>query len=205
MEIREVSRTNTSGRLDVQYHLFVTGAPKDQSYTIFTWPSNAQGPSRSLGGLSLLKDGIISCAGRTPEQCGVPEKKDDPVEWTFYPIAGEVFRMTLVSQDLKTKLFLAIVPVPIAKNDNGCTLEAIRLLPKNKLVLLRAKGFQPNEDVEFESNSYDEKRGGRTKTDAQGEYFTGLLPFVKDKKRGTTDVKLKGAKCAPALTFEWGD
>jgi hypothetical protein len=82
---------------------------------MFTWPINAQGPSRSLGGLSLLKDGLISCAGRTPEQCGDPNKIDDPVEWTFNPATGEVFRMALISQDQKTKLFFAIIPTPLQR------------------------------------------------------------------------------------------
>jgi hypothetical protein len=204
-EIREYSRTNSNGRLEVQYHVFVTGAPKDQNYTMVSWPINARGPSASMGGLSLLKDGLISCAGRTPEQCGDPNKIDDPVELTFYLATGEVFRMALISQDQKTKLFFAIVPDPVAKSDNGCILEAIRLLAKHELVLIRGKGFQPNEDLEFKSKSYDEEKGGHFKADVQGEYVTGLMPFVKDKKSGITDVKLTGAKCALALTFEWGD
>jgi hypothetical protein len=181
-EIREYSRTNVDGRLAVQYHVFVSGAPKEQTYTMFTWPINAQGPARSLGGLSLLKDGLISCAARTPEQCGDANKLDDPVEWTFNPATGEVFRMALISQDQKTKLFFAIVPDPVTKSDNGCVLEAIRLLPKHELVLLRGKGFQPNEDLAFKGKSYDEEHGGHAKADAQGQYVTGLLPFVKDKK-----------------------
>jgi hypothetical protein len=204
-EIREVSRVNSNGRLEVQYHVFVTGAPNDQNYTMVSWPINARGPSPTFAGLSLLKDGLMSCAGRTPEQCGDPNKKDDPVELTFYPATGEVFRMALVSQDQKTKLFFAIVPDPVAKSDNGCVLEAIRLLPKHELVLLRGKGFQPNEDLEFKGKSYDEEHGGHPKADSRGEYVTGLLPFVKDKKGGTMEVKLKGSKCAPTLTFEWGD
>jgi hypothetical protein len=204
-EIREYSRTNVDGRLTVQYHVLVSGAPKEQTYTMFIWPINAQGPSRSLGGLSLLKDGLISCAGRTPEQCGDPNKIDDPVEWTFNPANGEVFRMVLISQDQKTKLFFAIVPDPVAKCDNDCVLEAIRLMPKHELVMVRGKGFQPNEDLEFKSTTYDEEKDGHSKADARGEYITGLLPFYKDKKSGTTDLQLKGAKCAPALRFEWGD
>jgi hypothetical protein len=71
------------------------------------------------------------------------------------------------------------------------------LLPKHELVLVRGKGFQLNEDLEFKSKSYDEEKGRYSKADAQGEYVTGLMPFVKDKKRGTTELKLKGAKCAP--------
>jgi hypothetical protein len=61
--------------------------------------------------------------------------------------------MALISQDQKTKLGFAIVPDPVAKSDNGCVLEAIRLLPKNELVLVQGKGFQPTEDLEFESKS----------------------------------------------------
>ena len=204
-EIREYSRTNVDGRLTLQYHVFVSGAPKEQTYTMFTWPINAQGPSRSLGGLSLLKDGVISCAARTPEQCGDANKLDDPVEWTFNPASGEVFRMALISQDQKTKLFFAIVPDPVAKSVNDCVLEAIRLMPKHELVMVHGKGFQPNEDLEFKSTTYDEEKDGHSKADARGEYITGLLPFYKDKKSGTTDLQLKGANCAPALRFEWGD
>ena len=204
-EIREVSRMNSAGRLEVQYHVFVAGAPKDQNYTMVSWPINVRGPSATMEGLSLLKDGLISCAGRTPEQCGDPNKKDDPVELTFYPATGEVFRMALISQDQKIKLFFAIVPDPVAKSDNGCVLESIRLLPKHELVLVRGKGFQPNEGLEFNGKSYDEEHDWHPKADAHGEYVTGLLPFVKDKKSGTMEVKLKGSRCAPALTFEWGD
>jgi hypothetical protein len=70
---------------------------------------------------------------------------------------------------------------------------------------VRGKGFQLNEDLEFKSKSYDEEKGGHCKADAQGKYVVGLMPFVKDKKRGKTELKLKGAECAPTLTFEWGD
>ena len=72
-------------------------------------------------------------------------------------------------------------------------------------MLLRGKGFQPNEDLEFKGKSDDEEHGGHHKANARGECVTGLLPFVKDKKSGTMEVKLKGSKGAPALTFEWGD
>ena len=198
-EIREISRLNSDGRLEVQYHVFVTGAPKDQDYTMVSGPINARGPSATMEGLSLLKDGLISCAGRTPEQCGDPNKKDDPVELTFYPATGEVFRMALISQDQKTKLFFAIVPDPVAKSDYGCVLEAIRLMPKHELVMVRGKGFQPNEDLEFKSKTYDEEKGGHSKAGAQGEYITGLLPFYKDKKKWNHGSTAQGRQvCASA-------
>jgi hypothetical protein len=165
-EIREVSRVNSDGRLEVKYHVFVTGAPKGQNYTMVSLPINARGPSPLMEGLSLLQDGLISCAGRTPEQCGDPNKIDDPVELTFNPATGEVFRMALISQDQKTQLFFAIVPDPVTKSHNSCVIEAIRLLPNHELVLLRGKGFQPNEDLEFKCKSYDEEHVGHPKADA---------------------------------------
>ena len=125
-----------------------------------SWPINVRGPSASMEGLSLLKDGLISCAGRTPEQCGDLNKIGDPVELTFYPATGEVFRMALISQGQRTKLFLAIVPDPVAKSDNGCVLEVNRLLPKHELLVVCGKGFQANEDPRYEERNYRPKPQG---------------------------------------------
>src|SRR6202035_3457873 len=68
-QLREISRGNVKGKLEVQYHIFVTGAPKDQTYTLVDWPPNAPDPSPSIAGLSALEDGLVVCAGRATEQC----------------------------------------------------------------------------------------------------------------------------------------
>src|ERR1700676_5128263 len=44
-QLREISRANVKGKLEVQYHIFVAGAPKDQTYTLVDWPPNAPDPS----------------------------------------------------------------------------------------------------------------------------------------------------------------
>jgi hypothetical protein len=209
-QLREIARANVRGKLEVQYHIFVTGAAKDQTYTLVDWPPNAPDPSPSIAGLSVLQDGLVVCAGRATDQCShpdKPEKKDAPVKLVFYPLDGEVYRLALVSQDQKAKVFFAVIPAPIQSTDNGCTLEAVSLRLKNQLVLIRGKGFQPNESVVFESKSYDQTqtREGPDKVDANGEYQLPMEPFVKGKDRGTTEVKLQGAKCAPVLKFPWGN
>ena len=209
-QLREIARATVKGKLEVQYHIFVTGAPKDQTYTLIDWPPNAPDPSPFIAGLSILNDGLVVCAGRATDQCShpdKPEKKDAPVKLVFYPLDGEVYRLALVSQDQKAKVFFAVIPAPIQATDNGCMLEAVSLRLKNQLVLIRGIGFQPNESVVFESKSDDptQTHEGPGKANANGEYQLPLEPFVKDKDRGTTEVKLQGAKCAPVLKFPWGN
>jgi hypothetical protein len=203
VEIKEVDRSTDGGQLKVQYHAIVTGAPKDQTYSLLTWPINVAGPAKQMEGLSILENGVVACAGRKPGQCGEKEQPDDPVEFTFMPGKGEVFRLALISADGKWKIFFAMVPDPIIKTDKGCSLEVIRLTPKFELTLVRAKGFQPNEDLVFSSKSYDESHVIKAKADASGEYRSALLPVVKDHANGTTSMQLKGASCAPELSFDW--
>src|ERR1700738_1513539 len=209
-QLREIARATVKGNLEVQYHIFVTGAPKDQTYTLIDWPPNAPDPSPSIAGLSILDDGLVVCAGRATDQCShpdKPEKKDAAVKLVFYPLDGEVYRLALVSQDQKAKIFFAVIPAPIQATDNGCTLEVVSLRLKNELVLIRGKGFQPNETVVLQSKSYEQAqtREGLDKADANGEYQLPMEPFIKGKDRGTTEVKLQGANCAPVLTFNWGN
>src|ERR1700730_3773591 len=62
-QLREISRATVKGKLEVQYHIFVTGAPKDQTYTLVDWPPNAPDPSPSIAGPSVLEDGPAVCSG----------------------------------------------------------------------------------------------------------------------------------------------
>jgi len=207
-QLREISRANIKGKLEVQYHIFVTGAPKDPTYTLVDWPPNYPDPAPSIAGLSILEDGLVVCAGRATDQCShpdKPERKDVPVKLVFYPLDGEIYRLALVSQDQKAKIFFAVVPAPIQATDNGCTLEVVSLRLKNELVLIRGRGFQPNESVGFESTSYAQTHTLTDQMDANGEYQVPMQPFVAGKSGGTTAIKLSGAKCAPVLKFQWGN
>jgi len=207
-QLREIGRATVKGKVEVQYHIFVTGAPKDQTYTLVDWPPNAPDPSPSIAGLSILEEGLVVCAGRATDQCShpdKPEKKDAPVKLVFYPLDGEVYRLALVSQDQKAKIFFAVIPAPIQATDNGCTLEVISLRLKNELVLIRGKGFQPHESLVFQSRSDEQTQERPDKVDANGDYQLPLEPFLKGKDRGSTEVKLQAAKCAPRLKFPWGN
>ena len=207
-QLREISRGQVNGKLEVQYHIFVTGVPKDQNYTLVDWPPNHPDPAPSIAGLSILDDGLVVCAGRATDQCShpnKPEKKDAPLKLVFYPLDGEIYRLALVSQDQNAKIFFAVIPAPIQATDNGCTLEVVSLRLKNELVLIRGKGFQPNESVGFESTSYEQTHTLTEQVDTNGEYQLPMQPFLAGKSGGTTEIKLSGAKCAPVLKFQWGN
>jgi hypothetical protein len=207
-QLREISRANVKGELEVQYHIFVTGAPKDPTYTLVDWPPNYPDPAPSIAGLSILEDGLVVCAGRATDQCSHPDKPgktDAPVKLVFYPLDGEIYRLALVSQDQKVKVFFAVVPAPIQATDNGCTLEVVSLRLKNQLVLIRGEGFQSNESVEFESTFYEQTHTLTDQVDPNGEFQLPMQPFVAGKSGGTTEIKLRGAKCAPVLKFQWGN
>ncbi len=207
-QLREISRANVKGKLEVQYHIFVIGAPKDQNYTLVDWPPNYPDPSTSIAGLSILEGGLVVCAGKATDQCSHPDKPgktDAPVKLVFYPLDGEIYRLALVSQDQKVKIFFAVVPAPVQATDNGCTLEVVSLRLRNELVLIRSKGFQPHESVGFESISYEQTHTLSDQADANGEYQVPMQPFVAGKSGGATEIKLAGAKCAPVLKFQWGN
>ena len=187
----------------VQYHLFAKGLPSDALYQVIAWPVTAAAPQISIDGVSIGKDGIVMCAGRGPMQCGDASKKDDPIEFTFNPTKGEPFRLAVVSPTSRAAIVL--VPLPIEGKDKGCTISVVRLTPKFELVYATGKGFPPDFDVQFDTQSYGEKNPVTAKTDAGGNLNFGLLPFVAGHAKGTTTVRVIGGQCSPSLKFDWGN
>lgn len=186
----------------VQYHLYVSGLPSNVLYTAVSWPVTQAKPSPVMEGVSLGKDGIVMCAGRTPKQCGDSSKKDDPIEFAFDAVKGEPYRVALVAGN--DKAAVVIVPDPIMAKDKGCTLRVERLLPHFELAYFTGSGFPPNSDVSFDGQSYGEKHPVSTKTDGDGNLQFALMPFVSGHHKGTTTIKGIGTTCSPAIKFEWG-
>jgi hypothetical protein len=186
----------------VQYHFFVQGLPTDEVYTAYRWPVGKEDPEPVIEGVSIGKDGVLMCAGRTPEQCVSPEKKDDPIEFTFAPAKGEPYRLAFAAPN--SRIAFILVPDPIEGKDKGCTLSVVRLTPKFELAYFRGSGFPPNAEVQFDGQSYDEKHSITTKTDADGNLEFAILPAVLGHSQGTTTMKAVGKGCSPSLHFDWG-
>jgi len=59
----------------VQYHLIAKGLSSDVVYQVLAWPVTDPAPQVSIEGVSIGKDGIVMCAGREPNQCGMHRRK----------------------------------------------------------------------------------------------------------------------------------
>lgn len=202
IEAREVSRKGSSGKdLVVQYHIFVKGVPTNTLFQALNWPPSAEKPSLVLQGISVGKDGILMCAGRSPEQCGDPKKPDDPIEFTVLPMKGEPSRFAFVSSDIR--IGTVIVADPIKEKDKACTISLVRLTKRFELAFMSGSGFSPNTDVHYTFSS--EMTSNRViKSDSNGAIRVGLTPYPGNKKQGTAKVKINEAACSPEASWEWG-
>jgi hypothetical protein len=145
---------------------------------------------------------MVICAARTPEQCGDPSKKDDPIDFGFNPTKGEPYRLALVSGEHRAAI--VIVPDPIVAQDKDCTLSVERLLPGFELAYFSGSGFPPNNEATFDSESYSERHPIRAKADNEGHIQFAIMSGVTGHQKGTTTVKGIGMKCSPSLQFDWG-
>ena len=198
IQAKEIARAESL----VKYNLYVSGLPTDQLYTLMTWPVGQSKPSPMMQGVSIGKNGIVMCAGRTPEQCDDSSQKDDPADLVFGPAKGEPYRLALVSGE--NRAAIVIVPDPITGKDKGCTLNVQRLLPRFELAYVTGSGFPANSDASFDGESYGEKHPVRTKVDSEGNLQFALMPFVSGKQKGTTTVQGVGMRCSPSIKFDWG-
>ena len=198
IEAKEVLRQGST----VQYHFFVHGLPADKLYKFFSWSVNEQEPADQMEGISIGKNGLLICAGRTPQQCGDASQKDDPIEFTFSPRKAEPLRVAFISADARVAMVL--VPDPVKSKDKNCTLEVVRLLPNFELGDFMGSGFTPNARVEFDSQSYDEKHRLESTANADGNLEFATQPFVSGHDNGTMKVKALGTQCSPAVQLDWG-
>jgi hypothetical protein len=114
-------------------------------------------------------------------------------------------RLSLVSNDdSHLKGFVQVIPFPTSVTDKGCKLESIIGTPKGEVTYIQGSGFEPNEELTMEGESYGEKNHGVAKAEADGSYFAAALPDVLGKTSGTTMWSVKGKSCNPTLTFSWG-
>jgi hypothetical protein len=143
---------------------------------------------------------LLICARRTPEQCGEPSKKDDPIEFTFGPVRAEPLRVAFISDDARVAILL--VPNPIENKNKGCTLQVVRLLPNFELAHFTGSGFAPNTKVEFDAQSYDEKHRLEEITKGDGNLEFAMLPFVSGHNNGTMRVKALATQCSPEIKFD---
>jgi hypothetical protein len=176
------------------FSLRVTGAPKDKTYSLVTWPvdlaASAKAPLTVAKDVTLDSHGIADRGG----------DQDHPLTLPLRPAAGEPVRVGLVSTDDTVKIFASIVPVPLEGKDHGCHISAVLLTRNAEVVMFEGSGFEPGADVEVDSVSGKEVRKQAKKADEKGNFMTVDLPFAEGQSHGNVKMTLKSGKCSPSVT-----
>jgi hypothetical protein len=192
LTLKEIDRSRTSDRTLVKYFLFATGLPTDLTYTLYRVQINGK-ITKLFEGVTLDSDGMARCAPRKA-----------PVELVFYAGKAEPERLSLVSNDTHFKAFISVIPFPNSVTDRACKLESVIGMTKGEVTYIQGIGFEPNEELTVDGESYGEKNHAATKAEADGSYFGVALPHVLGKSSGTTRWSVKGKNCNPVLNFSWG-
>lgn len=202
LSLREIKRWRTSDRTLVKYELYAIGMPTDLTYSLLRIQISGK-VLMQLDGVTLGADGRAICAGRKGTCSG--SGPDSPIELAFFAGKSEPMRMSLVSKDdSHIKGFVQVIPFPTTASDKGCTLQSILGTPKGEVTYIQGSGFEPNEELITDGESYGEKNHNVAKAEADGSYFAVALPNVLGKASGTTRWSVKGKNCNPVLTFSWG-
>jgi hypothetical protein len=195
------SQTGPDGRPIMQVHIFINGAPDGTIFEQQVIPVGEDKPTSETQGITAGKDGILMCAGRTPEEC-TGNGPDDPVEFTMQPYKGEPFRFLFVSD--KGTIGTVIVPYPVAGKDHNCTLSAVRLTPMFDLALITATGVPPNTDIHYTSTGSSSPQV--IKSDSRGVLRFSFIPHPdhRGQTSGTMKIKLQEPQCSPEVSYNWG-
>ncbi len=200
LALSELSR----GSDGVHYKLTATGLPLNRTYQLVSFPITSDLPVVVMEGVSLNDSGVAICTGSTGHCAGATA--NDPVALIFKPAKGEPYRVALFATGAgpEIRAFAKTIPIPNEASDAGCKAAAVLLYPNSEALLIEGSGFAPNAPVQMLSTSAGEQQNSSLQADSKGEFRTSLLPYVKGKDKGLTQVTLKSAACAPVVSFAWG-
>jgi hypothetical protein len=222
IRVKEIYRKGKSGKdLAVGYNIYVTGVPSGTTFRQAQFPVNNDKAVAGINGITLNRDGLMICAGRTATQCHNGSKVDDPVLFDEQqPLKGEPRRSVFLAPDLRIPITL--LPDPIQSVDKGCRLSAIRLTAKFELAYIEGSGFPPNSDVHLRfSDDQDagasivSEDGGVTvahpgdtnlsvRSDGAGAIQTAALFNVSRHPKGMETVEVTDPNCSPKVSYQWG-
>ena len=199
IRVKETGREGAVAR----FNFYVSGLPDDRVYNVVSWPIDQSQPATIMEGVSLGKDGIVSCTGRLDGECSDPSgDKNNAVDFVFNSLTGEPNRLALIAGDQRAAVI--VVPNPITSSDRGCTLSVKRLMPHFELAFFTGNGYEHDAKTTFQTDSYGEKHVVETTADHEGNVRFAVLPFVSGHQHGKTSIKAASLGCSPALTFDWG-
>lgn len=202
-EVQLIKRGEVKGNPRVDYRVKISGAPHDRQYALMAWPVTISQPVVAMDGLMIAADGTVGCPPDSTKSCA-QRIKGGELHLTYSPTQGEIYRHALISDDHQVRIFFSIIPDPLVVNDKGCSLEVVRLSPQFELVMVRGKGFQPGQAVEFHTQSYQEAHDVLINADSHGEFQAHVTPTVRGRVAGTIAMTAAAKSCAPSVSFDWG-
>jgi hypothetical protein len=202
-ETQLIRRAEVKGKTLVDYRIKISGAPHDRQYTLMAWPVTINQPVAAMDGLVIATDGTVGCPADSTKSCA-QRFKGGELHLTYAPSKGEIYRHALISEDHQARIFFSIIPDPLIVTDKACSLEVVRLSPQFELVIVRGKGFDPGEKVQFHTQSYQELHDLPVTANSRGEFQAHLTPAVKGRVAGTTAVTAAAKNCSPSISFDWG-
>jgi hypothetical protein len=192
LALREIDRTPTTDRTLVKYELYAKGLPTELTYTLFKVQISGK-LLKQLDGVTLDSNGRAIAASKSP------------IDLLFFAGKAEPIRLSLVSNDdSHLRGFVSVIPFPNSATDRGCRLESVIGTPKGEVTYVQGSGFEPNEELTMDGESYGEKNHGVAKAEVDGSYFAVAMPNVLGKTSGSTTWSVRGKNCNPTLTFTWG-
>jgi hypothetical protein len=202
-DVELLKKADVNGHATVEYRLKISGAPQTQHYVLIGWPITFPNSIFMMDGLAIAKDGTVGCPADSTATCA-QRIKGKELLLTYSPGLGEIYRHALISDDKKAKIFFSFVPFPLMDKDKSCSLEVVELKPGFGLVLVRGRGFQPGEQVQFRTESYQEVHNATVKADAHGGFEAPYTPWVKGHNMGESRLSATAKSCAPKISFNWG-
>ena len=148
VDVLLIKKDQLDGKAAMQYHVKVSGAPKNKFYTLTAWPITTPVPVTMMEGLVIAADGTVGCPPDSTKSCA-QRMKGAELKLTYTPGIGEIFRHALISEDHKSRIFFSIVPAPMLEHDKNCSVEIMRLSPRFELALIRGRGFTPGDVLNF--------------------------------------------------------
>lgn len=117
---------------------------------------------------------------------------------------GEAITLELINTDRNFLFSINLIPYPIeAKDDQGHILVVKRITPE--MFFVEAKGFKPNEVVEFSSISGKEVIKQKVAVSEEGIFAAGISPATIGHYSGKATVEVKGTDMEKlSVSFNWG-